>query len=386
MFRNIPLILLFLIVIITLFGNNIPLNLKETMYGLSLSIKSLIICILPFIIFSLLFKASVNIAKDAPKFILLILVGVVLSNFIATFLSYFLGSACYNLDMHLNLPTMDNTLTPSIHFEFPRLIPNDIAMFGGLILGFITYKLYPEVSSIISNKLSQFTTLLLRIVSLGIPVFVAGFIIKMEHEGTVNQIIMKYPLIFALIALTQVSYITLFYFIANKFNLAKTLICIRNILPASISGFSTMSSAASMPLTIVGTEKNAKNKDLVHTIVPATVNIHLIGDCIAIPSFAFAVIKTFGLAQPDLLTYMIFTFYFVIAKFSVAAIPGGGIMVMVPVLIECLGFNSDMISLIISIYILFDPVITAANVFGNGAFAKFIDSVFYKMNTIKSKN
>jgi Na+/H+-dicarboxylate symporter len=83
---------------------------------------------------------------------------------------------------------------------------------------------------------------------------------------------------------------------------------------------------------------------------------------------------------------MIFTFYFVIAKFSVAAIPGGGIMVMVPVLIECLGFNSDMISLIISIYILFDPVITAANVFGNGAFAKFIDSVFYKMNTIKSKN
>jgi Na+/H+-dicarboxylate symporter len=385
MFRNIPIILLFIIVIITIFGNNIPINVKQAMYGLSLSIKSFIICILPFIIFSLLFKASVNIAKDAPKFILLILFGVVLSNFIATCLSYFLGHTFYNLDMNLNLPTIDSKLIPTEYYQFPSLIPNNIAMFGGLILGFVTYKLYPEISSIVSNKLSKFTNLLLKIVSWGIPLFVVGFIVKMEHEGIVHQIIMKYPLIFAIIALTQVSYITLFYLIANKFNLAKTLICIRNILPASISGFSTMSSAASMPLTIVGTEKNAKNKDLVHTIVPATVNIHLIGDCIAIPSFAFAVLKTFGLAQPDLLAYMIFTFYFVIAKFSVAAIPGGGIMVMVPVLIECLGFNSDMISLIIAVYILFDPVITAANVFGNGAFAKFIDSIFYRINTIKRK-
>ena len=136
-----------------------------------------------------------------------------------------------------------------------------------------------------------------------------------------------------------------------------------------------MSSAASMPLTIIGTEKNAKNKDLVHTVVPATVNIHLIGDCIAIPCFAFAILKNFDIAQPDVATYFMFSIYFVIAKFSVAAIPGGGIIVMLPILEQYLGFNSNMLSLITALYILFDPIITSANVLGNGAFAKIIDII-----------
>jgi Na+/H+-dicarboxylate symporter len=144
-----------------------------------------------------------------------------------------------------------------------------------------------------------------------------------------------------------------------------------------------MSSAASIPLTLIGTEKNAKNKDLVHTVVPATVNIHLIGDCIAIPCFAFAILKNFDLPQPDLMTYFMFTIYFVIAKFSVAAIPGGGIIVMLPILEQYLGFNSNMLSLITALYILFDPIITSANVFGNGAFAKMIDIVAPQKSTNK---
>ncbi len=42
---------------------------------------------------------------------------------------------------------------------------------------------------------------------------------------------------------------------------------------------------------------------------------------------------------------------------------------MIPILESHLGFNGEMISLITALYILFDPVITAANVMGNGAFA-----------------
>jgi Na+/H+-dicarboxylate symporter len=145
------------------------------------------------------------------------------------------------------------------------------------------------------------------------------------------------------------------------------------MLPAAISGFSTMSSAASMPLTIIGAENNAKNKDLVRSVIPATVNIHLIGDCFAIPILAYAVLKSFGMAEPSLLNYLTFSLYFVIAKFSVAAIPGGGILVMLPILEAYLGFSAEMMSLITALYVLFDPVITCANVLGNGAFAKMMD-------------
>lgn len=63
------------------------------------------------------------------------------------------------------------------------------------------------------------------------------------------------------------------------------------------------------------------------------------------------------------------------AKFSVAAIPGGIIIVMLPILQDHLGFNTDMMSLITALYILFDPIITCANVLGNGTFSKLIDRI-----------
>src|SRR5262249_43977507 len=115
-------------------------------------------------------------------------------------------------------------------------------------------------------------------------------------------------------------------------------------------------------------------------VIPSTVNIHLIGDCLAIPIFAFAILKNFGMAEPSFLAYISFAFYFVMAKFSVAAVPGGGILVMLPILESHLGFNGEMISLITALYILFDPVITSANVLGNGGFCLVINKIYNKFD------
>jgi Na+/H+-dicarboxylate symporter len=206
--------------------------------------------------------------------------------------------------------------------------------------------------------------------------FVAGFIIKLQSDGVIGMLIRDYALIFAVVALTQFSYIAAIYLLVNKFKITKFLSSIKNMLPAAIAGFSTMSSAAAMPLTIIGAEKNSQNKDLAGSVIPATVNVHLIGDCFAIPIFAYAVLKNFGMSEPTFLAYITFAFYFVLAKFSVAAIPGGGILVMLPILESYLGFDATMLSLITALYILFDPVITCANVLGNGGFAMVIGKLW----------
>ena len=85
--------------------------------------------------------------------------------------------------------------------------------------------------------------------------------------------------------------------------------------------------------------------------------------------------KSFGVAEPGLLNYLIFAGYFVLAKFSVAAVPGGGILVMLPILERYLGFDPVMLSLITALYILFDPIVTSANVLGNGCFAMGLSRV-----------
>jgi Na+/H+-dicarboxylate symporter len=208
-----------------------------------------------------------------------------------------------------------------------------------------------------------------------IPLFILGFVIQMYHDQVMGQIIRSYGLVFALISCAVFAYIALIYFTAvgNRF-----FECLKNMMPAAIAGFGSMSSAASMPLTILGTEKNAQNPDLARSVIPATVNIHLIGDCFAIPIFAFAVLKSFGVAEPAFFSYLVFSAYFVLAKFSVAAVPGGGILVMLPILESYLGFDPAMLSLITALYILFDPVITCANVLGNGGFAMVVDRLLGK--------
>jgi Na+/H+-dicarboxylate symporter len=371
MFFKMPFILAFIIAAIILLDPFIPIELKSACYAISLTIKSIIIFSLPLIIFGLLFKMAVTLSKQATWVIIMIFLAVCCSNFISTFLSHYVGMWIYSFDLSLALPNKGEGLEPLWHWELPKLIANDKAMLAGIILGIFAARLKGDLGQKIANYFEQCITKILNSFTYLIPLFVAGFVVKMQFEGIILQIFKEYTSIFAIIALAQFSYICLAYFI--MYGRKRFLMSLKNMLPAAICGFSTMSSAASMPLTIMGAENNANNKALARSVIPATVNIHLVGDCFAIPIFAYAVLKNFSMAEPALLTYLIFSFYFVMAKFSVAAIPGGGIIVMLPILESYLGFNAEMMSLITALYILFDPVITCANVLGNGAFAKMIE-------------
>ncbi len=373
MFRKMPFILLAMIFAVLLLDPMLPLTIKQGIYSTSLSIKSVIILLLPFIIFGLLFKAAVMLANNATKIIGFILLFVCASNLWSTFLSHYFGIWIYSFNMSMVSPEETSGLKALWSLNLPTLISNDKAMFSGIILGIILMKFYPKSSKRVALSLERVINRILKGIVCIIPLFVAGFVVKLQYDGVMWTIVKDYTTIFGIIACAQFGYIGLVYFILSKGRLKPFWVSIRNMLPAAISGFSTMSSAASMPLTIVGAENNAQNKDLAASVVPATVNIHLVGDCFAIPILAYAVLKSFGLAEPSFMQYMVFSGYFVLAKFSVAAIPGGGILVMLPILEKYLGFHADMMSLITALYILFDPIITSANVLGNGAFAKLMD-------------
>lgn len=364
----------------------ISLEFKAIAYALSLSIKSLIVFLLPFLIFGLLFKVASNLAHKGTKVIALILASVCLSNFCSTLVSYSVGSWIYGFDLSLVLPQNSLELEPYWNFSLPKLIGNDQAMFAGLLLGVVISFLKPDLARRGAVYLEKGVMKILSCFVVLIPLFVTGFMVKLQFDGVITRIIHDYAFIFVVIALAQFSYIGFIYFVVNRFNIRGLLKSLQNMFPAMIVGFSAMSSAAAMPLTILGAEKNAEDPDLARSVIPATVNIHLVGDCFAIPIFAFAVLKNYGIEDPSFVTYLVFAFYFVLAKFSVAAVPGGGILVMLPILESHLGFNAEMMSLITALYILFDPVITSANVLGNGGFSMAMDKVYPLLSGFKRKS
>ncbi|MES2199348.1 MAG: cation:dicarboxylase symporter family transporter [Chlamydiota bacterium] len=369
MFRKMPIILLVLIAAIVILFPWLSPTCKSALYGVSLSLKSLIVFVLPFLIFGLLFKTAMGWAKKASKWVFGLLGIICVSNFTSTMVSYLAGSLAYQFDLSVTTLPEAISLIPLGDLTLPRFIGNSQAMLAALVLGMLFGWISPAKGEKISCYLEKMVSYILKSILYVIPFFIVGFVVKMIHDGVLGMIFQSYLVIFALVAIAVFTYIGFLYLAANGFQYKACKKSLKDLFPAAIAGFGSMSSVAAMPLTLLGVEKNAKNPDVSRSIIPVTVNIHLIGDCFAIPIFAFAILKSFGVEEPSCFNYIVFAFYFVLAKFSVAAVPGGGILVMLPILETYLGFNGEMLSLITTLYILFDPLITSANILGNGAFA-----------------
>ncbi len=369
MFRKMPIFLLAFIFLIVVVNPILPLSCKEIFFAVSLSIKSLILFLLPLLIFTLLFKTAVEFAERATKMILFLVLAICCSNFLSTLLSYGVGHLVYSRDLAIAYPPGSVGLSPAWIFNLPEWISNSHALFGGLGLGILFGRFAPKRAQQICGIFNILIEKLLKVFIALMPFFVGGYVLKLASDGMIGQIVKNYAGIFAIVGIAQFSYIAFLYLIGSRIQKLGWLKSLQNMLPAAIAGFGTMSSASAMPLTLMGAEKNSASKEVAKAVIPATVNVHLIGDCLAIPIFAFALLKNFSVPEPSFFVYCIFACYFVMAKFSVAAIPGGGILVMLPILEKYLGFNAEMMSLITALYILFDPVITCANVLGNGAFS-----------------
>jgi Na+/H+-dicarboxylate symporter len=195
----------------------------------------------------------------------------------------------------------------------------------------------------------------------------------MQHDGQLLLLVRQYASVVAIILCALAGYLFIFYWIASGFCVRGAVASIRNMFPAVVCAFGSMSSAAALPYAMAAVEKNTGNKSLARSIVSMTINIHLVGDCIIDTILIYAILRSYHFAMPSGALFLTFALQFVLAKFSVAAVPGGGIIVVLPIIERVFGFNGAMASLIFSMYLVLDPVATTANVLGNGAFAQLAD-------------
>lgn len=380
MYKKLPFVLVVIIIASICLNPIIPEVVKQMIYACSLTIKSIVLFVLPFIIFGLLFKTFAKLAGNALSVVCLIFGCLCMSNFVNTFVTHYVGSLFYLFDFHVGDPIATNEqLKPYFILEIPTLIKNEFALFGGMAFGVAgAFLMDKNVTDSTIKRVDAVVQKLFSFISILIPLFIIGFVIKCASEGTLTKLIKSYSIVFVIFCAYASAYAFLFFFFVSGLKFEKCITSIKNMLPAFLTALGTISSVLAMPVTIMCAEKNAKNKGLAGSIISATVNIHLLGDCLGIPLLAYALLKHFGMPEPTLTSYFIFTIFFVIAKFSVAAVPAGGIIVMTPILEKYLGFTPDMSSLIIAIYVIFDPIITGFNVLGNGALSKLIDTLYEK--------
>ena len=305
---------------------------------------------------------------------------VTISNFIYTQIAYLF----YNLHLVPNVSKVvkiENCLTAYWKIETPRIIPNSYALLIGIISGLIA-KNFSNIRywQHISNKLVNLSMSFLdRLFFPMIPLFILGFALKLQHDQMLSLIFRDYGYIVLVALLPAILYLSIMYLLVNQLNFSKVYLSISNMIPPTITGFITMSGAATIPSTLIAVEKNIKDSVSVKSVVPVISNIHLLGDGFFIPTIALAIIDSFHYIPINISTYLLFSFNFVIAKFAVAGVPAGGILAMLPILEKIMGFNEEMLTLILSIYIIFDPITTSINVLSNGSFAVLVIKIYKRI-------
>lgn len=368
---GLPLILASVLVLPLFLGHFVSTEVKAFLYSISLSMKSILIFILPFIIFSFVFSAIINLKSDAFKFILALVSMIYISNCVAILTGFTVGSvmlAKLTISPHIAIST-ESQLNSLFSLNLPPLFDNQYALIAGFVLGIVlSYKKHPKTQQIAKNLNFSAHWFLKKIFIPVLPIFILGFVFKLEYEGTLSKALKTYAPVFLIVVGTQLTYILSLYLIVAKFSIRTFWRYIKNVLPATITGFSTISSAASMPVLILCTEKNLDNPDVADMVIPATINFHTIGSAIGITILSLSTLLAFGHQLPTFFEFIEFGLVYALAKFAVAAVPGGAIIVVTPLLEHHLHFSTEMVGIMTAFYMLFDPFGTATNVTGNGFF------------------
>ncbi len=370
---------IFLTIILTInFYNFLPLTLKQIILATSLSLKEILMLMIPLIIFSSVYTAFAKIRGNAIYFIFLLISCIILSNFfsvsLAGIFSYFL---IFTNESGIHAPHAIVELEPYWQFTIPKPLPNNLVLITSLILATIN-------KPIINNNISKLAKLTAKIVDIFLkrfftpllPIFIAGFLVKLLTDDVIGDVLSVNPKAFIFMIITLIMYLSIIFIAAIYFYKLKASNILRNIVAPAITAFSSMSSAAALPFSIQAAENNTGNKNVADVVMPATSNTHMIGDSICIPILAMILLLAFGHPMPSIHTYFIFALTFVITKFSGAGIPGGSILIMIPVLESCLGFTPEMIALITICYMLLDPITSTGNVIGNNIFVIHFNKLY----------
>lgn len=149
---------------------------------------------------------------------------------------------------------------------------------------------------------------------------------------------------------------------------------LKKMLPSYLTGVGTMSSAATIPVTLRQVQKNNVSASVANFTIPLFAMIHLAGSMISLTTCTIAVIIVTGDTQLLSLSALL-PFIFTLALVMIAApgVPGGAIMSALGILGSMLGFDSIALGLIVALYLTQDSFGTACNVTSDGALTMLID-------------
>ena len=374
-FTSLPFILLMSVVAGILFGlvsNEAVMNVVVTVKHV---LSQVIMFCVPLIIIGFIAPSITKLGSNVSR---ILGVAVVIAYISSIGAAFFSTAAGYAIIPSLSIVTNPDALIPlpDVIFELniPQIMPVMSALVLSIMLGLAA--VFTKAGTMI-KLLDEFQKIVLAIVTKVVipllPIYIATTFWCLTYEGSITQQLPVFLIVILIVMVGHYIWLALLYGIAGAYSGKSPLEVIKHYGPAYLTAVGTMSSAATLAVSLQCANKSkVLRKDMVSFGVPLFANIHLCGSVLTEVFFCMAISQMLYGAMPTLGTMVLFCLLLGIFAIGAPGVPGGTVMASLGLVTGVLGFDPTGTALILTIFALQDSFGTACNVTGDGALTLFL--------------
>lgn len=210
-----------------------------------------------------------------------------------------------------------------------------------------------------------------------LPIFIATTFAALAYEGGITKQAPVFLKVILIVLIGHYIWIAILYFIGGIVSGKNPLKLLKNYGPAYLTAVGTMSSAATLPVSL-RCVKNADilDEEVANFAIPLGATTHLCGSVLTETFFVMVVSKILYGSVPSFGTMLLFIVLLGIFAVGAPGVPGGTVMASLGLIISILGFDDNGTALMLTIFALQDSFGTACNITGDGALALILDGIF----------
>ncbi|MDO4594035.1 MAG: cation:dicarboxylase symporter family transporter [Tissierellia bacterium] len=345
-------------------------------------LSSFITYMVPLIILGFITPAIVSLKEDIGKVLGVTLLICYISSVGAAVFSMVSG---YTIIPHLDIANNVGAgrKLPESPFELTidPIFPTMTALITAILVGIATLS---TKSTTWENLLKELNNIVMwiveKIVITLLPIYIATTFATLAYEGAILHELPIFLKIIIIVIIGHYIWLALLYAIGGALSKTNPFEVLKHYLPAYVTALGTMSSAATLPVSLrqAGRAKTLGPK-IRDFVIPICSNTHLCGSVLTETFFVMTVSKILYGQLPALSTMI--TFACLLGIFAIAApgVPGGTVVASLGLIISVLGFDESGTALMLSIFALQDSFGTACNITGDGAIALMVTGIFKKV-------
>jgi len=380
-FTNLLFRVFIAIVLGIVFGLYVPESINRIFATFNAIFGEFLTFSIPLIIMGLIMPSIADLGKGAGKLLLITAAIAYGSTVLSGFMSYFAASSIFpsllqtQIENTAAVTETARELTPYFSMAIPPILDVMTALAFAFTVGLgLAYQENSTLKAVADDFKDIIMKLIERVIVPLLPLFILGIFANIAYSGKVYSILSVFLNIIGIIFALNILLLLIQFFIAGGIAGKNPIKALLTMMPAYFTALGTQSSAATIPVTLKQVKKNGVSDKIAGFVVPLCATIHLSGSILKIVACAFALMLLHG--QPiDFMMFAGFIFTLGIAMVAAPGVPGGAIMAAIAILQSVLGFDEEMIGLMIALYIAMDSFGTAGNITGDGAIALVVDKI-----------